>query len=112
MKMCIRDRIIPEQKSREYWGAKGPPAPTAPERSRGGAGRNADWLRAFKGGEPTNGNFRLAGPISEAFNLGAISLRLGGTRLLWDSRTMRISNLLEAKAYLTREYRKGWELNA
>lgn len=109
---CEDPRIMPAQKSREYWGAKGPMAPTAPERSRGGAGRNTDWLRAFKGGKPTNGNFLLAGPISEAFNLGAISLRLGGKRLLWDSRAMRISNLPDANAYLTREYRKGWELNA
>ena len=71
---------------------------------------NVDWVKAFKGGEPTSGNFLLAGPISEAMNLGAISLRLGGKRLLWDSANMRITNLPEAEKYLTREYRKGWEI--
>jgi predicted dehydrogenase len=71
---------------------------------------NSSWVKAFKGGEPTNGNFLLAGPISEAFNLGAISLRLGGKRLLWDSAGVRITNLPEANRYLSREYRKGWEL--
>jgi hypothetical protein len=70
---------------------------------------NSDWVRAFKGGEPTGGSFLLAGPISEAFNLGAISLRLGGKRLLWDSANMKITNRPEANKYLAREYRKGWE---
>ena len=71
---------------------------------------NVDWVKAFKGGEPTSGNFLLAGPISEAVNLGAISLRLGGKRLVWDSANMKITNLPEAEKYLTREYRKGWEI--
>jgi hypothetical protein len=72
--------------------------------------RSGSWVKAFKGGEPTNGNFLLAGPISEAFNLGAISLRMGGKRLLWDAKNMKITNSAEANKYLTREYRKGWEL--
>jgi len=71
---------------------------------------NGDWVKAFCGGEPTCGDFRLAGPITEAFNLGAISLRLGGKRLLWDSANMKITNRPEAEKYLTREYRKGWEI--
>ena len=54
---CEDPRIIPEQRSREYWGVKGPPAPTAPGRGRSEAGRDPGWVRAFKGGEPTNGNF-------------------------------------------------------
>ena len=65
----------------------------------------AFWVHWF-----VSGNFLLAGPISEAMNLGAISLRLGGKRLLWDSANMRITNLPEAEKYLTREYRKGWEI--
>ena len=41
--------------------------------------------RRFKGGPPTYGNFLLGGPISDMVNLAAISLRLGGKRLLWDA---------------------------
>lgn len=104
-------RIIPERKSREYWAAKGVAAPAATERGRGQGGRGSAWIEAFKGGKPTYGNFLLAGPISEAFNLGAISLRLGGKRLLWDSENMKITNLPEANKHLVREYRKGWELS-
>jgi hypothetical protein len=71
---------------------------------------NVDWVKAFQGGEPTSGSFLLAGPISEAMNLAAVSLRLGGKRLLWDSAKMKVTNLPEAEKYLTREYRKGWEI--
>jgi hypothetical protein len=69
-------------------------------------------VAAIKGGKPTYGNFRLAGPISDSFNLGAVSLRLGGRRLRFDSANMKISNLPEANKFLGRDYRKGWELTA
>jgi len=89
-----------------------PQAAAARGKDRSGARRlrDAAWLRAFRGGEPTCGDFLLAGPISEAFNLGAVSLRLGGRRLLWDAAAMKVTNLPAANRYLTREYRKGWEL--
>jgi hypothetical protein len=90
---------------RAYRAAKNlPEAP--PTRGRG---RGENWVQAFKGGPPTYGDFLLAGPISEAFNLGAVSLRLGGKRLLFDAAAGQITNLPEANKYLTREYRKGWE---
>ncbi len=43
-------------------------------------------------------------------NLASISLRLGGHRLLWDSKSAKITNIGEANKLLTREYRPGWEL--
>ena len=70
------------------------------------------WLEAFRGGAPTFGSFRMAGLISDAFNLAAISMRLGGQRLVWDAAATRITNRPEANALLGREYRKGWELGA
>ena len=104
-------RLIPERKSREFRAAQGAAAPASQDRGRARAAGNASWVKAFKGGEPTYGNFLLAGPISEAFNLGAVSLRLGGKRLLWDAANMKITNLPDANKCLVREYRKGWELN-
>ena len=68
------------------------------------------WVAAVKGGKPTYGDFLLGQPITDAFNLAAVSLRLGGRRLLFDSVNAKITNLPEANKYLTREYRKGWEL--
>ena len=60
----------------------------AEEASEGGRDRpgappgGASWVAACKGGQPTYGDFLLAGPISDAFNLGAVSLRLGGAAAL------------------------------
>jgi hypothetical protein len=68
------------------------------------------WLDHFRGGPPTFGSFTLAGPISDAVNLAAVSLRLGGKRLVWDAASAKITNLPEANRLLGREYRKGWEL--
>jgi hypothetical protein len=84
---------------------------TGRDRTRGRGEALALWAAACKGGKPTYGDFLLAGPISDAFNLGAISLRLGGKRLRFDADNTKITNVPEANQYLTREYRKGWELS-
>jgi hypothetical protein len=72
--------------------------------------RDQVWIDAFKGGPRTYGDFLLAGPICDAVNLAAISLRLGGRRLLWDATAATITNVPEANALLTREYRAGWQI--
>jgi hypothetical protein len=101
-------RLIPEQKMRAYRAASH--LPQAAPRQRDPRRDGASWVAAFKGGKPTYGDFLLAGPISDAFNLGAVSLRLGGRRLLFDAANMNITNVAEANRLLTRDYRKGWEL--
>ena len=57
---CENPRIIPEQRPREFEAAKAQATPPPQERGRGRAGRDAAWVKAFKGGEPTYGDF-LAG---------------------------------------------------
>ena len=108
--LCEEPRLVPESKAREYWAGKGGVAPKGQPRERGARARESTWVSAIRGGAPTYGNFLLAGPISDAFNLAAISLRLGGKRLLWDAQSMKITNRPEANQFLTRDYRKGWEL--
>jgi len=103
-------QLIPEQKMREYRIAKNLPEPAPRQRGRAEMPREVPWLEAFKGGSPTYGNFLLAQPISDAINLAAISLRLGGRKLLWDAANMKITNLPDANKHQVREYRKGWEL--
>jgi hypothetical protein len=108
--------LIPESKMRAYRTAHNLPEPTPRQRRGGGrqggdpSMRNAAWIAAFKGGPASYGDFRLAGPISDAVNLAGISLRLGGRRLLWDSASAKITNIADANKYLTREYRPGWEI--
>jgi predicted dehydrogenase len=105
-------QIIPDQKMPEYRAAKNLPAQSPRDRGQGWRQRfgEAPWVAAFKGGKPTYGDFLLAGPISDAFTLGAVSLRLGGRRLRFDAVNVKVTNVPESNKYLTREYRKGWEL--
>jgi Oxidoreductase family, C-terminal alpha/beta domain/Oxidoreductase family, NAD-binding Rossmann fold len=107
-------QIIPEAAMRLYRKANNLPEPAPRQRGRRQGGnpgaRNAAWVTAFQGGPASYGDFRLAGPISDAMNLASISLRLGGRRLLWDSAAAKITNLAEANKFLTREYRAGWEI--
>lgn len=110
-------QIIPDAKMRAYRTANNIPEPAPPDPGGGGtqgtravSPRDAAWIAAFKGGPVSYGDFTLAGPISEAVNLAAISLRLGGKRLVWDAATASIVNLPDANRYLTRECRPGWEL--
>jgi hypothetical protein len=100
-------RIIPEKRMREYRSAGDRPASVSKPKDRR---RDSSWVAAFKGGGPTFGNFLLAGPISDAFNLAAASLRLGGARVRFDAAGGKITNLAQANRYLTRDYRPGWEL--
>jgi hypothetical protein len=81
------------------------------ERTRDRTDAVALWVAAIKGGKPTYGDFLLAQPISDAFNLGAVSLRMGGKRLQFDATAANVTNSAEANKYLTRDYRKGWELS-
>jgi hypothetical protein len=111
-------QLIPEAKMRAYRAANNIPEPAPPQpRQRAEqdnrprvSPRDAAWIEAFKGGPRSYGDFLLAGPICDAVNLAAISLRLGGRRLLWDAAAARITNLPEANVHLTREYRPGWQV--
>ena len=67
------------------------------------------WIDAFGGGGQSPGSFLNAGAIADAVNLGTVALR-AGRKVLFDSKAMRVTNVLQANKYLSREYRKGWEL--
>jgi len=104
-------QLLPEAKMRSYQAANHLPESAPGGRAGGGrSGREAAWVTAFKGGPASYGDFLLAGPICDTVNLAAVSLRLGGRRLLWDSASAKITNVSEANKFLTREYRPGWEI--
>jgi predicted dehydrogenase len=104
-------RLIPEQKMRAYRAERHLPETPRTKPEPGQSQRRATelWLAACQGGPSTFGDFLLGGPISDAFNLAAVSLRLGGRKLLFDAANMRVTNLPQANRFLTREYRLGWE---
>jgi predicted dehydrogenase len=105
-------RLIPEGRMKMYLSLNHlldpSPADRAIERTR--QARDAAWVIAFRGGARSYGDFTLAGPISDSINLAAVSLRLGGRRILWDATNARVTNIPDANKFLTREYRSGWEI--
>jgi hypothetical protein len=97
-----RPQIIPKKKMQAYVGQKDV---QEVERRR----RSNTWVKSIKNNEESPGSFLLAGPVTETINLGAVALR-AGRKVDYDTENMRITNFQEANTYLTREYRKGWEL--
>lgn len=95
-------RIIPAKKMREIHGDK--PVPKAPRERR-----SDTWAAAIKNKTDSPGSFLHAGPITETINLAAVALRTG-KKVEYDSKSMKITNIESANKYLTREYRKGWEI--
>jgi predicted dehydrogenase len=101
-------RLIPERRMN---GAPQPP-PRAQRRQGEPPQLSAglrQWAAACKGGAQSEGSFLNAWPISEAVNLYAAALRTG-RKLLYDAEKMTVTNVAEANRYLSREYRKGFEL--
>ncbi|MFZ2339622.1 MAG: Gfo/Idh/MocA family oxidoreductase [Bacteroidales bacterium] len=94
--------IIPSRLMKAYQGEKAIP-------ERGEEGRSNAWLEAIKNDRESPGSFRYAGTVTEVINLAAVALR-AGKKVEYDSAKMQITNDKAANRYLTRDYRKGWEL--
>ncbi len=95
-------RLIPETKMKTY---KQPPR-TLPR----SIGHYEEWIKACKEGTPTESSFDFAGPMTEAVLLGTVCVRAGGLKLLWDSASMKVTNLPEANQYVRCTYRESWTL--
>lgn len=86
-------------------------------------GHYLQWVNAcLKGyGNATlSSSFDYAGPFTEAILLGVLAMRAyylkdgkdypARTKLLWDARNMKVTNVKMASDLVHREYRKGWKL--
>ena len=68
-----------------------------------------NWAQACKGEAVASCPFEYAAPLTEVMLLGIAALRAGPSRkILYDGAGMSITNIPEANAYLTREFRGGW----
>jgi predicted dehydrogenase len=100
-------RLIPEARQKEY----GKP----PQKLERSIGHYMEWVVACKGGKPAGSNFPdHAGLLAEVVLMGNIALRpalknkMLSTKLLWDAKERKFTNVPEANQYLTKEYRQGW----
>lgn len=70
-----------------------------------------NWVEACKGNGEACSPFSYAGPLTETMLLGLVALRAGqGRRIRWDAAALALPDAPEAEAFLTREYRPGWEV--
>jgi hypothetical protein len=93
--------LLPENRFQGFQ----PPQPFLPA----SLGHHAEWLHACKTGEATTCNFEYAGWLTEANHLGSVAFR-AGTRLAWDSASLRATNCPDAERFLRRDYRPPWKL--
>jgi predicted dehydrogenase len=93
--------LLPEDQFKDFQ----PPKPFVPD----SPGQHQEWLLACKTGSPTSSPFSYAGPLSEANHLGNVAFRAGG-KILWDAKSMRITNNEAANRFLSRTPRSGWTL--
>lgn len=101
-----------------------------PEEKEPEHGHQRKWIDAVKAGfnsdehQALTSSFDYAGPLTETVLMGNIAIRsyllrkkkkngyeyFGQRKLLWDGRKMQITNLNEANQFVSRTYRKGWEI--
>ena len=93
--------LFPQEKFADYKA----PEKTIPD----SVGHHQEWINACKTGSPTTCNFNYSGVLAETVLLGTVAFRTG-KKLEWDVKNMKAANCPEADQYLSRTYRKGWEV--
>jgi predicted dehydrogenase len=94
--------LSPSSKFKDYQRPEQSIAPSA--------GHYNEWLKACRGEGETLCNFDYSGSLIEHNLLGNVAHRAGQT-LEWDAQNFKITNDEAANKLLTKEYRKGWEIN-
>ena len=93
--------LLPLEKFKDFKA----PAPTIPN----SIGHHNEWIQACKSGGETTCNFDYAGALTETVLLGTVAYR-SGAKLEWDAKNLKVTNDESANDFVSKEYRKGWEL--
>jgi hypothetical protein len=94
-------KLLPEEQFVDFKG----PEPFLPK----SPGHHQQWIDACKTGSRTGSNFAYAGPFTEIVLLGNVAYR-AGEPIEYDPASMKVTNVPDANEYLTKTYRKGWEV--
>jgi len=95
-------RLFPSEKYNSFE----PPEQTIPN----SIGHHQEWIKACKDGSPTTCNFDYSGALTETVLLGNVAYRTGKS-LEWDAKNLKATNCPEADAFISKEYRSGWEVS-
>ena len=70
-----------------------------------------NFAQACRGEATASCPFEYASALTETMLLGIVALNAGeGAKIVYDASAMKVVNNADVNAYLTREYRKGWEI--
>jgi len=121
-------RLLPSNMM-ELYKSPEPKYPRVPDSMEG---HIANFVDGCLDGTPTSSDFAKAGPLTETVLMGNLAVKAyqyktlkegkkvgdwdpyeypGRRKLLWDGENMKITNYDKANEWVTREYRKGWELS-
>ncbi len=86
------------------------PKPYIPRNGRGDGGMKEEWVKAIREGKPeiAMSNFEYSANLTEAILLGNLAMRAGG-KFSWDADKLKAGSK-EAQQYVSKKYRKGWEV--
>lgn len=70
------------------------------------------WVDGVLNNTRTSDGFHYAGPLTETVQLGNIAALHPGKTLNWDAGALKITNVPEANALLTKKYREGFAVEA
>jgi predicted dehydrogenase len=69
----------------------------------------ANWTKAIRGEAQASSPIEYAARLTETMLLGLVALRTGpGRKILYSGESGEVTNIADAKQYLSREYRNGW----
>ncbi len=74
-------------------------------------GHHNEWIKACKTGSPTTCNFEYSGALAETVLLGIVSHRIGNKKIHFDPKSLSVTNIKAANQYITKPYRKGWDID-
>lgn len=72
-------------------------------------GIHDEWLQGIIAQKQPMANFEYAAPFTESILLGNLALR-SGQRIEWDAENLRVTNSELAQSFVSKEYRRGFEL--
>jgi hypothetical protein len=90
-------RLFPEEKFKGY---KYPKLPNLDHYHQ--------WIDASMGKTKCSADFTYAGRLTEALLLGIVANRYPNTKLEWDAKALKVTNISEANGLIRRKYREGF----
>lgn len=96
-----RRQLLPQDKFTDFKA----PEPSIPN----SIGHWHEWVQACKTGSATTCNFDYSGALTETVLLGIVAFRTG-QKITWDAEQLKATNAAKADEFVTKEYRKGFEV--